>query len=262
MRLESETLRAGWAAAVACLFFCAVAVAQPAPEAASGWSAKQAVSARHEMVAAANPLAAEAGLEMLRAGGSAIDAAIAVQAVLGLVEPQSSGLGGGAFLLYWSAAERRVRSYDGRETAPQAARPDRFLDANGQPLQFYDAVTSGKSVGVPGVLRMLELAHRRHGRLPWARLFAPAIRLAESGFSVSPRLHRLLERDRFLRDGRRMRAPCTTSRRTRAGARARNWSTGPTRRPCAASPRAARMRSIRDRSPRTSCARCARAAAT
>jgi gamma-glutamyltranspeptidase/glutathione hydrolase len=199
VRLLAETLRAGWAAAAACLLCCAVALAQPAPEAASGWSAKRAVSARHEMVAAANPLAAEAGLEMLRAGGGAIDAAIAVQAVLGLVEPQSSGLGGGAFLLYWSAAERRVRSYDGRETAPRAARPDRFLDVNGQPLQFYDAVTSGKSVGVPGVLRMLELVHRRHGRLPWARLFAPAIRLAENGFSVSPRLHRLLERDRFLR---------------------------------------------------------------
>ena len=199
-------LRAGRAAAVAFLFYCAAAVAQPAPEAASGWSAKQAVSARHEMVAAANPLAAEAGLEILHAGGSALDAAIAVQAVLGLVEPQSSGLGGGAFMLYWSGAERRVRSYDGRETAPRAARPDRFLDADGQPLQFYDAVTSGKSVGVPGVLRMLELAHRRHGRLPWGRLFAPAIRLAESGFSVSPRLHRLLERDRFLRDDANARA--------------------------------------------------------
>ncbi len=183
----------------AAMLFCGVAAAQPQPEAPSGWTDKRVVFARHEMVAAANPLAAQAGLEMLHAGGSALDAAIAAQMVLGLVEPQSSGLGGGAFLLYWSAAERRLRSYDGRETAPQAARPDRFLDANAQPLQFYDAVTSGKSVGVPGVLRMLELAHRRHGRLPWARLFAPAIRLAERGFEVSPRLHRLLERDRFLR---------------------------------------------------------------
>lgn len=185
----------------AVLLFCGAALAQrPAPEAPSGWTPKTAVIARHEMVAAANPLAARAGLEILRAGGSAIDATIAVQMVLGLVEPQSSGLGGGAFLLYWSRAERRLRSYDGRETAPRAARPDRFLDSNGQPLQFYDAVTSGKSVGVPGVLRMLELAHRRHGRLPWARLFEPAIRLAEKGFPVSPRLHRLLERDRFLRN--------------------------------------------------------------
>ena len=158
------------------------------------------------MVAAANPLAAQAGLEILHEGGGALDAAIAVQMVLGLVEPQSSGLGGGAFLLHWSGTGRRLRGYDGRETAPQAARPDRFLDANGQPLPFYDAVTSGKSVGVPGVLRMLELAHRRHGRLPWARLFAPAIRLGESGFAVTPRLHRLLERDRFLRADRNARA--------------------------------------------------------
>ena len=183
----------------AVMLFCGAAAAQPQPEAPSGWIDKQAVLARREMVAAANPLAARAGLEMLHAGGSALDAAIAAQMVLGLVEPQSSGLGGGAFLLYWSGAERRVYSYDGRETAPQAARPDRFLDANGRPLQFYDAVTSGKSVGVPGVLRMLELAHRRHGRLPWRRLFTPAIRLAENGIAVSPRLHRLLERDRFLR---------------------------------------------------------------
>jgi gamma-glutamyltranspeptidase/glutathione hydrolase len=188
-----------WTIAAAALLCCGPAAAQPQPEAPSGWTDKQAVVAAHEMVAAANPLAARAGLEILRAGGSALDAAVAAQMVLGLVEPQSSGLGGGAFLLYWSDAERRLESYDGRETAPQAARPDRFLDANGQPLQFYDAVTSGKSVGVPGVLRMLELAHRRHGRLPWARLFEPAIRLAEDGFEVSPRLHRLLERDRFLR---------------------------------------------------------------
>lgn len=192
--------------AAALLVFCVAAVAQPAPEASSGWTPKEAVVARHEMVAAANPLAARAGLEILRAGGSAIDATIAVQMVLGLVEPQSSGLGGGAFLLHWSAAEQRLRSYDGRETAPRAARPERFLDANGQPMQFYDAVTNGKSVGVPGVLRMLELAHRRYGRLPWARLFKPAIRLAEKGFPVSPRLHWLLERDRFLRNDANARA--------------------------------------------------------
>jgi gamma-glutamyltranspeptidase/glutathione hydrolase len=186
-------------ALAATLLYCCAVAAQPQPEASSGRVEKHAVFAAHEMVAAANPLAARAGLEILHAGGSALDATIAVQMVLGLVEPQSSGLGGGAFLLYWSRAARRLQSYDGRETAPRAARPDRFLDANGQPLQFYDAVTSGKSVGVPGVLRMLELAHLRHGRLPWARLFAPAIRLAEDGFEVSPRLHRLLERDRFLR---------------------------------------------------------------
>jgi gamma-glutamyltranspeptidase/glutathione hydrolase len=151
------------------------------------------------MVAAAHPLATEAGLEILRAGGSAVDAAVAVQLVLGLVEPQSSGIGGGAFLLHWSEKEQRVRSYDGREAAPLAAREDRFLDSEGKPLEFMRAVASGRSVGVPGVLRMLELAHRRHGKLPWARLFAPAIRLAEAGFPISPRLHLLLERDKLLR---------------------------------------------------------------
>jgi gamma-glutamyltranspeptidase/glutathione hydrolase len=152
------------------------------------------------MVAAAHPLAVEAGLEILRAGGSALDAAVAVQMVLGLVEPQSSGIGGGAFLLHWSSAERRLRAYDGRETAPAAARPERFLDASGRPIPLAEAIASGAAVGVPGVLRMLELAHRRHGRLPWARLFAPAIRLAEQGFAVSPRLYRLLERESALRN--------------------------------------------------------------
>lgn len=167
---------------------------------------REAESAPRAMVAAAHPLAVEAGLEILRAGGSALDAAVAVQLVLGLVEPQSSGIGGGAFLLYWSSAERRLRSYDGRETAPAAARADRFLDADGRPLAFAQAATSGAAVGVPGVLRMLELAHRRHGRLAWARLFAPAIRLAEAGFPMSPRLHRLLEHENALRNDRAARA--------------------------------------------------------
>jgi len=191
------------AASAALLVLCApFALAQSglATQAASGYAAKDSASARRHMVVAASPLAVEAGLEMLRAGGSALDAAIAVQMVLGLVEPQSSGIGGGAFLLHWSQRERRVRSYDGRETAPAAARPERFLDAEGKPLPFFDAVVNGLSVGVPGVLRMLELAHRRHGRLPWVRLLAPAIRLAESGFAMSPRLHQLLAADRFLRD--------------------------------------------------------------
>jgi len=152
------------------------------------------------MVAAANPLAVQAGVEVLRAGGGALDAAIAVQMVLGLVEPQSSGLGGGAFLLHWSQGEKKLRSYDGRETAPAAARPDRFLGADGRPQGFVEAVVSGRSVGVPGVLRMLELAHRRHGRLAWARLFESAIQLAEQGFPMSPRLHRLLDSERELRN--------------------------------------------------------------
>jgi len=151
------------------------------------------------MVAAANPHAARAGIEILRAGGSALDAAVAVQMVLNLVEPQSSGIGGGAFVLHWDAAARKVAAYDGRETAPAAARPDRFLRPDGAPMGMGEAVSSGRSVGVPGVLRMLELAHARHGRLPWKRLFAPAIRLAEEGFAVSPRLHRLIEADPLLR---------------------------------------------------------------
>ena len=151
------------------------------------------------MVAAANPHAARAGVEILRAGGSALDAAIAVQMVLNLVEPQSSGIGGGAFLLHWDAAARRVAVFDGRETAPAAARPGRFLRADGTPMGLGEAISSGHSVGVPGVLRMLELAHAKHGRLPWPRLFEPAIRMAETGFAVSPRLHRLIAADPLLR---------------------------------------------------------------
>ena len=164
-----------------------------APEAASGSrNDRNAVASRHYMVAAANPLAARAGYEMLRAGGNAVDAMIAVQLVLGLVEPQSSGLGGGAFLLVHDGASGRLVAYDGRETAPAAATPDRFLDAGGLPVEFLDAVVGGRSVGVPGTVALLERAHRRHGRLAWARLFRPAIALAEHGFAVSPRLHALI----------------------------------------------------------------------
>jgi gamma-glutamyltranspeptidase/glutathione hydrolase len=190
------------AAAAALLFSCAAAaLAQPIgqPEAATGTLDKRALDATRQLVVAANPYAADAGLEILRAGGSAVDAAVAVQLVLGLVEPQSSGLGGGGFLLHWSARERRVRSYDGRETAPAAAGEDRFVEPSGRTTPFFDAVVSGRSVGVPGLPRLLELAHARHGRLPWARLFEPAIRLAEAGFAMSPRLHGLLARDKFLR---------------------------------------------------------------
>lgn len=162
-----------------------------APEAQSGWSEKPLVTANEHMVVAANRLAAEAGLEALRQEGTAVDAAIATQLVLGLVEPQSSGLGGGAFLVRWDAATRAVQTYDGRETAPAAARPDRFL-TGGRPMPFQAVVKSPLSIGVPGAVRLLEHVHRRHARLAWARLFEPAIRLAEAGFPVSPRLHRLL----------------------------------------------------------------------
>ncbi len=150
-----------------------------------------------EAVVAADPLAAEAGAQMLRESGTAIDAAIAAQWVLGLVEPQSSGLGGGGFLLHWDGA--RVRAYDGRETAPAAVDERLLLDADGAPLAFEAATVGGRSVGVPGLLRMLELAHRDHGRLPWARLFEPAIALAEQGFPVGARLHALLQSDAALR---------------------------------------------------------------
>jgi gamma-glutamyltranspeptidase/glutathione hydrolase len=161
--------------------------------------AREAVVAKRFMVAAAHPLAAEAGSGVLKRGGSAVDAAIAVQAMLGLVEPESSGIGGGAFMLHWSEKEKKLRTYDGRETAPAAARADRFIK-DGKPMQFLEAAVGGRSVGVPGVLRMLELAHQRHGRLPWQQLFDAAIRAAEEGFTLSPKLHASLERERFLRE--------------------------------------------------------------
>lgn len=143
-----------------------------------------------QAVAAANPLATEAGYAMLAAGGSAVDAAIAVQMVLGLVEPQSSGIGGGAFLVHFDG--KNVQAYDGRETAPAQAGPDLFLDADGKPLAMKQAIVGGRAVGVPGALRMLAMAHAAHGKLPWAFLFAPAIRLARDGFAFSPRLATLL----------------------------------------------------------------------
>lgn len=142
-----------------------------------------------KMVVAGHPLASAAGMEMLREGGTALDAAIAVQAVLTLVEPQSSGIGGGAFLLHWDGGA--ITAWDGRETAPAAAAEDLFL-RDGRPMPFREAVVGGRSVGVPGVMRMLEAAHREHGALPWASLFAPAIRLAEEGFPVSATLARVL----------------------------------------------------------------------
>ena len=161
------------------------------PEAATGRSEGQLAHATRYMVSAANPLAVDAGREALRDGGSAIDAAIVVQLVLNVVEPQSSGIGGGAFILHWDAAAKQLRTYDGRETAPAAARPDRFL-RDGRSLPFYEAVHSGLSIGVPGLVRLLETVHRRYGRLPWPRLFQPAITLAEQGFPVSSRLNLLL----------------------------------------------------------------------
>lgn len=144
------------------------------------------------MVSSAHPEASKAGQEILARGGSAVDAAIAVQLVLTLVEPQSSGIGGGAYMLHWDERAHLLEAYDGRETAPAGATPQLFLDAAGEPLSFFDAVVSGQSNGVPGAIAMLHLAHQEHGRLPWADLFQPAIRLAEDGFLVTPRLNKLI----------------------------------------------------------------------
>ena len=161
----------------------------------SGSAGVAEATGRHFMVATADPAASEAALAILRKGGSAVDAAIAAQAVLGLVEPQSSGIGGGAFLLHWDGVTGKLSALDGRETAPKNARPDLFLDEDGKPVDFLDAALSGRSVGVPGVLRVLELAHRREGRLPWADLFKPAIELAENGFAVPPQLAKAIAVD-------------------------------------------------------------------
>ena len=170
------------------LLVATTAISQaPAPEAPSGWTPKTATFAAKNMVVAANPLATRAGIEILRAGGSATDAAIAVQMVLNLVEPQSSGIGGGAYLLHYDAAGKKLESYDGRETAPAAADDKLFLSESGTPLPYSTRV-GGRSVGTPGLLRMLELAWKEKGKLPWARLFEPAIRLCEQGFAISPRM--------------------------------------------------------------------------
>ncbi len=165
---------------------------QAAPEIATSGAIKPLVIAQKHMVVAANPYAAEAGRAILRQGGSAADAAIATQLVLNLVEPQSSGIGGGAFILLWDAKQHSIETIDGRETAPATAKPERFLGADGKPLEFDTAVNSGLSTGVPGVVSALALAHKQHGNLPWSKLFEPAIALAEGGFTVSPRLAKLL----------------------------------------------------------------------
>ncbi len=148
---------------------------------------EQAKPTGEAMVAAADPLAVEAGLEMLRAGGTAIDAAIAVEVTLGLVEPESSGIGGGGFLMHYTGASEKIDAYDGREWAPAGATPDMFM-VDGKPLDFPMAQASGKSIGTPALIPMFKLVHEQHGKLPWAKLFEPAIKLAEDGFVVGPRL--------------------------------------------------------------------------
>ncbi|QTN28077.1 gamma-glutamyltransferase family protein [Rhodoferax sp. AJA081-3] len=166
------------------------------PEGASGIDRKPGWATAQFAVAAANPLATDAGYQVLKAGGSAVDAAIAVQLVLGLVEPQSSGIAGGAFLLHHDG--RTTEAFDGRETAPASADENLFMK-DGKPMAFDDGLVGGRSVGVPGAMRMLEMAHKQHGKLPWAKLFEPAITLAEGGFKVSPRLNTLVKADAHLK---------------------------------------------------------------
>ncbi|RQW64828.1 gamma-glutamyltransferase [Vibrio viridaestus] len=176
-----------------CVFSSSIAASEQitdsvAPEATQSVEMKSSVVANQFMVAAANPLAVKAGYDVLKSGGTAADALVAVQTVLGLVEPQSSGLGGGAFLVYYDAKKHKLTTFDGRETAPMNARPELFQDSKGEPLQFYDAVVGGLSVGTPGTVKLIATLHEKYGSQPWADLFQPAERLARQGFDVSPRL--------------------------------------------------------------------------
>lgn len=166
-----------------------------APETSVSHQQSQLVSGQQWMIASANHYASEAGAAMLRQGGNAIDAMVATQLVLGLVEPQSSGIGGGGFLVYWDSDNHQMTTFDGRETAPFAVTPRLFQDKNGQPLAFYDAVVGGRSVGTPGTIKLLWNSHQQYGQLDWKKLFQPAIRLAKNGFIVSPRLAALVAKD-------------------------------------------------------------------
>ena len=181
------------------LNWAAVAAERGAPEPSGGQTSQELVRERHALIAAANPHAANSGATIMQAGGNALDAVIAAQLVLNLVEPQSSGVGGGAFLLYFDHASGELISYDGRETAPSSAESDMFLGVDGDSPGYLAALVGGNSVGAPGLLRMLSLAHKAHGRLSWAELFTPAITLAESGFKISPRLHHLVRKIPTLR---------------------------------------------------------------
>lgn len=166
-----------------------------APEQSSGIQQKQLVTAKDWMVTAANPLATQAGADILAQGGNAIDAMVTTQLMLGLVEPQSSGIGGGAFLVYWDANTKKLTTYDGRETAPLDATPQLFHDENGQPLKFYDAVVGGRSVGTPGTVKLMWDTHQKYGQLEWSKLISPVIEVANNGFEISPRLATLIEKD-------------------------------------------------------------------
>ncbi len=208
-----------FSAFLCCIFFLNLALFVPghsealaqtnraAPEAATADTGNPVPTHRQQIVVAAHPMAARAGREILRAGGNAMDAAIATQMVLSVVEPQSSGIGGGGFLLYWDAAEKMLFSYDGRETAPEAATQSRFLQEDGTPMRWPDAVGTGFSIGTPGLIAMLEQAHQAHGKMPWEKLLFRAITIAEEGFGVSPRLSSLLTRmgaDKFSSEAREL----------------------------------------------------------
>ena len=157
------------------------------PEFGNGRIEQNLVNSKEYMVSSANPYASEAGMRMLAKGGSAIDAAIAVQMVLNLVEPESSGIGGGAFALYWDKANKSLQSFDGREKAPMAA-DGKLFQQDGENMNWWEALAGGRAVGVPGVVAMMEKVHKQHGKLPWAELFEDAIKLSEEGFEVSPKL--------------------------------------------------------------------------
>lgn len=167
---------------------------QAAPEKDTGKSKAKLVRAEKYMIVTANPHATKAGNEILKAGGSAVDAMIAAQLVLNLTEPQSSGIGGGAFLVHWSQKDKKLQTYDGRETAPASVKSSHFLDESGKPLGFAEAIGKGLGIGVPGIVRLMEHTHKKHGKLEWKKLFEPAIELSEKGFAVSPRLNKLLSK--------------------------------------------------------------------
>lgn len=164
-----------------------------APESATGEQISEAVTAQQYMAVSAHPLATEVGYKILKNGGTAADAAVAIQAMLTLVEPQSSGIGGGAFMLYWDNENKQLSAYDGRETAPATADENLFIKPDGDPMKWYDALVGGRSVGTPGVLKMLEMAHAQHGKTAWHLLYVDTINQARAGFKVGPRLHQLIK---------------------------------------------------------------------
>ncbi|MDF2182592.1 gamma-glutamyltransferase [Neptuniibacter sp. CAU 1671] len=176
-----------------CLFSAQLSAVEEnlAPESATGIQTHSTVIGHQALVVSAHPLASRAGMSILRQGGTAADAAVAIQAMLTLVEPQSSGIGGGGFMLYWDAEKQMLNAYDGRETAPATVDESLFMQGD-TPVSWQTALVGGRAVGVPGVVRMLDMAHRQHGKQPWKNLFQPAIHQAHFGFSVTPRLHKLI----------------------------------------------------------------------